>query len=221
MTDHAHPLDLSISEYVSGRQIQEILHFTTNKGLLGIFATGAVLSRDRLAKEDYIEHIYTPNCSDRLKDAAWTDYVNLSISRVNGRMLGVSKTWHATEDVWWAILSFDASLLVHPGVHFTTTNNTYSACVQRGIGVNSLAALFADSVEWGRYGSRFHRNSRMPASWTTDPQAEVLYPQQVPIGTLRAIYVREEEHIDTIRGWFPLFPKISPVPVEYKPEVFQ
>lgn len=206
--------------YVTGRSITEVLHFTTNKGLLGIFATGDVLCRDLLDSEQYIEEIYTPNCIDRLKDADWTGYVNLSISRVNDHMLGRSVRWHSTEDVWWAVLAFDVSMLANTGVYFTTTNNTYP-CVQRDTGVIGLRALFAESVEWGYYGSRKHRYSRMPDAWTTDPQAEVLYPERVPLRLLRAVYLREPEHVDHVAGWLPIFPDVPRVPIVPKPEVFQ
>jgi hypothetical protein len=211
----------AVAAYAAERGITELLHFTTNNGALGILATGFVLSRDRLAKEQYIEHIYTPNCPSRHKDSEWTDYVNLSISRVNGRMLGISSgRWHATEDLWWVVLALDGSLLTHPDVHFVTTNNTYHNCLKRNTGVEGLRALFAHSVEWGWQGSHVTRYRGMPDAWTTDPQAEVLYPGQVPIELLRAIYVREEEHADTVRSWFPIF-QVLPVPVEYRPEVFQ
>ena len=99
----------AVAAYAAERGITEILHFTTNNGALGILATGFVLSRHRLAKEQYIEHIYTPNCPSRHKDSDWTNHVNLSISRVNGRMLGISSgRWHATQDLWWVVLAFDA-----------------------------------------------------------------------------------------------------------------
>lgn len=213
--------DAAVAAYAAERGITDVLHFTTNKGALGIFATGLILSRHRLSKEKYIEHIYVPNCSNRLKDILWTDYVNLSISRVNGRMLGVSENWHRTEDVWWVVLKFDASLLADPGVYFVTTNNTYANCLRRGTGVDGLRALFADSVEWGWYGDRCRRYPGMPDSWTTDPQAEVLYPGQVPVAWLRAVYVREDEHADTVGGWFQFFPAVPRVPVEHRPEVFR
>lgn len=214
-------VDTDVLHLVDRRRITEVLHFTTNKGLTGVLATGAVSSRDRLDVDSYLAHIYTPNCRDRLKDAAWTDYVNLSISRVNQHMLGYSESWHATRDIWWSVLSFDPVLLAHPGVHFTTTNNTYSGCVQRGQGAADLEALFAPSVEWGWRGSRKHRFNGIPKSWTTDPQAEVLYPGQVPLGLLRAIYVREEDRLDDVRSLLAVFRNVAPVTVACKPEVFR
>ena len=211
----------AVAAYAAERGIAEIMHFTTNYGAVGILAKRFVLSRDRLAKDKYIEHIYTPNCPSRRKDSDWTDYVNVSISRVNGRMLGVSAgKWHATEDLWWVVLAFDASLLTHPDVHFVTTNNTYRNCLKRGTGVEGLRALYAHSVEWGWQGTRITRYPGMPDAWTTDPQAEVLYPRQVPIQLLRAVYVRVEEHADTVRSWFPIF-DVPRVPVVFRPKVFQ
>jgi hypothetical protein len=214
-------VDLGIEAYARTRGITEVLHFTTDKGLLGIFATGAVRCRDLLDNDKYIEEIYTPNCNNRLKDAEWTGYVNLSVSRVNKYMLDRSEIWHNTEDIRWAVLAFDVSLLAHPGVHFTTTNNTYRPSVRRGTGVHGLHALFADSVKWGYYGDYKCRYPGMPDAWTTDPQAEVLYPQQVSVGLLRALYVREPEHIDHIAGQMSIFSTVPRVPILHKPEVFQ
>lgn len=213
--------DDAVAGFASDRSIREILHFTTNKGLLGIFATGAVLSRKRLDRHQFVEYIYTPNCENRLKDEGWIDYVNLSISRVNGHMLGVSENWHSHQNVWWAVLAFDVEILAHPGVYFTTTNNTYTFCVKRGERVDALRRLFAESVEWGWYGSRKTRYPGMPDEWTTDPQAEVLYPAQLSLEFLRSIYVREEERIDDVNGLFGVFPSLQRVPVTLRPEVFQ
>lgn len=213
--------DIAVTAYTEERGITEIVHFTTNKGALGVIATGAVLSRARLPQEKYVEHIYTPNCANRLKDAEWTDYVNLSISHVNGQMLGTSQRWHATDDVWWVIFAFEPSLLADPGVHFVTTNNTYTKCLLRGTGVKGLSSLFAPSVEWGWFGHRRYRNASTPEAWTTDPQAEVLYPQQVPLRYLRTIYVHEPEYADTVASWLRMFDGVPQVPVVYQPEVFR
>lgn len=212
--------DARVIAYAASRGISEILHFTTNRGLLGVFATGEVLSRHRLPEEKYVEHIYLANCASRFKDVDWVDYVNLSISRVNKHMLGSSEGWHEKDSVWWAVLGFDPTLLGHPGVYFTTTNNIYTNCVKRGTGVAGLNALFANSVEWGYRGSKRYRTSTTPNYHTTDPQAEVLYPGRVPIEWLRRIYVRDEDHIDHITGLFSVF-NLAPVPVEHNPEVFQ
>jgi hypothetical protein len=211
----------TIAEYVAARKIEDVLHFTTDTGLLGIFASGAVLSRERLDEDAYVEHIFTPNCVSRLKDIDWIDYVNMSISRVNGHMFGYSKKWHATQDLWWAVLSFGTAILEHDDVVFTTTNNSYTGCVERDGGLSGLKALFAPSVEWGYFGNHKRRYDSMPASWTTDPQAEVLYPEQLSIEHLQAIYVLDGEHVDYINGLFGVFSGVPHVPVAVRPKVFQ
>lgn len=200
--------------------ITEILHFTTNKGLIGVLASGAVLSRDLLDTDAYLEHIYTPNCADRLKDANWTGYVNLSISRVNGSMLGYSRGWHPVgEELWWAVLAFDPVILGAQDVWFTTTNNTYPVA-GRATGAAGLEALFAPRVPWGKFGSVKIRGSEHEAQWTTCPQAEVLYPQKVGTGHLTGIYVHEAEHVDAVAGLLEAVPGAPTVPVMHNPEVF-
>ena len=213
--------DAAVAAYAGERGITEVLHFTTNKGALGIFASGAVKPTIELGADEYLAHIYTQNCSDRTKDIEWTGYVSLSISRVNNWMFSRSEGWHGTEDVWWVVLALDVSLLADPGVYFVTTNNTYTSCLRRGTGANGLRALYAPSVEWGWYGSRKARYRGTPDAWPTDPQAEVLYPGQIPVSQLRAVYVRDEEHADTVSSWFSIFPGVTRIPVKHKPEVFR
>ncbi|MEU1485022.1 DarT ssDNA thymidine ADP-ribosyltransferase family protein [Streptomyces sp. NPDC005752] len=207
----------SIESIIADRGISEVLHFTTNLGLLGILGTSAVLSRKRLPLEKYVEHIYTPNCSTR-KDRVWLDYVNLSVSRINGSMFDASERWHEVDNVWWAALSFEADVLGDPGVYFTTTNNIYPS-VRRATGTDGLNALFAEVVS-GRYSQPMARFAGQPAHWTTDRQAEVLYPGRLSLAKLQCIYVREEHHADDISGWFASFPSTYAVPVTCVPEVF-
>lgn len=209
-----------IAAYAKARGITEILHFTTNKGLIGVLASGAVLSRDLLDADAYLEHIYTPNCADRPKDADWTGYVNLSISRVNASMLGYSRGWHPVgEDLWWAVLAFDPGILGAPDVWFTTTNNTYPVA-DRATGAAGFEALFAPRVPWGRFGSIRIRAPHDKPSWTTCPQAEVLYPGKLSTGRLTGIYVHEAEHVDAVAGLLEAVAGAPRVPVVHQPEVF-
>lgn len=179
-----------------------------------------VRSRARLEEDEYLEHIFTPNCHDRDKDPEWTDYISLSISRVNNSMLGYSKGWHPEASIWWVLLSFDPAILTHPGVYFATTNNSYSETVRRATGAEGLVDLFSSSVPWGHYGSVHRRRGDTPAHWTTDVQAEVLYPGDLPLSYLRAVYVAQEDHIDQVKTWLELFPNTPELTVTCKPEVF-
>jgi hypothetical protein len=187
-----------LEEFVEARCISEILHFTTNRGLLGIFATGCVKSRKRLPDESQLEYLFLPN-TDYRKDAAWIDYVNLSISRVNKRFLAWSRRRTRADDrLFWCVLAFDPAILGHPGVLFTTTNNIYTG-VKRGESVADLEALFAEKVHhWdGRYVSRGRgHQDHLP----TCEQAEVLYPEALSIDYLKRVYVADGETQDEVHA---------------------
>lgn len=183
----------SIAEIVEDRRIREIVHFTTNKGLTGILAKGAVLSRKRLPEDEYLEYVFTPNAETR-KDEAWLDHVNLSISRINTEYFDHSTRWHPDTDVWWCALAFDPTILSDNDVFFATTNNIYSSC-QREPGPAGLEALFAERIErWT--GNVAKREDWMPDNLPTCHQAEVLYPGQVALDRLLRVYVATGPHAD-------------------------
>jgi hypothetical protein len=214
-----------VADVVAHRGITEVLHFSTNHGLTGILAEGAVLSRQRLPESQYLEHVYKPNASVR-RDRVWLDYINLSISRINTEFFGHSTRWHANHDVWWCALSFDPAILSDSGVVFATTNNIYTGCRHMS-GADGLEALFAASVErW--QGNVARRTPDMPAAWTTCRQAEVLYPGSLSCGHLRRVYVATGTHADTAAATCEVLMSApsdsdqdSRVLVEVRPDVFE
>jgi hypothetical protein len=114
-------------------------------------------------------------------------------------------------------------ILAHPDVYFVTTNNTYTETVVRGSGREGLEALFADTVLWGHYYTRVRRWPGKPAHLTTHEQAEVLYPGEVPLEYLRAVYVAQEEHIDEVKMWVEVLsatPEVPEVIVTHRLDVF-
>lgn len=190
---------ISPADRARARGITEVLHFTTSKGLVGILASRRLLSRDALAESEYLEDIRYYNSASRLRDAAWTRYVNLSVTRINGDMLGYSEKWHEVDGVWWAVLAFDVEILDHPEVLFSTTNNVYPVTKRNPDG-DGFDALFAQDVPWGKFGDTRHRSSSMSPSLTTCPQAEVLYPDAIKLDYLRSIYVRDAVHAGLVQG---------------------
>jgi hypothetical protein len=191
---------MSIREVVQSRAITEVLHFTTNKGILGILDSKNLKSRQRLNTDARLEYIFQPNAEDRSRDANWLDYVNLSISRINRWFFSRSENWHKYADIWWCVLSFRPDLLEDDGIYFSTTNNIYTG-VQRNTGVDGLRATFAPSIRrWN--GNIVHREHGMPESYTTCEQAEVLYPGMVSTRHLQKIYVPTEEIGDELHGQF-------------------
>ncbi|MDF1597277.1 MAG: DarT ssDNA thymidine ADP-ribosyltransferase family protein [Acidimicrobiia bacterium] len=197
------------------RGISDVVHFTTIHGAVGILASKALKSRRRLPQEQYLEHVYRPNALDRSRDAAWLDYVNMSISRINDWMFDTSERWHIADGVSWVALSFTPDILSHPGVVFTTTNNIYPTC-KRAEGIGGFDQLFDDPVI-GRYSS-VHTRARLPDHFTTDRQAEVLYPGEVDLRYLQRIDVQAEEALDDVYG--ALGALDHDVPVRHAREVF-
>lgn len=189
---------MTIAEIIAKRGISRILHFTTNNGLLGTLASHRVLSRRRLPREKYLEHVYTPNCQVRF-DPGWIDYVNLSIQRINSVFFDIcANKWHAGGDVWWCVLSFDPVILTHKDVWFATTNNRYTG-VAREKSAAGLEALYAPRIV--QYtGSTVARRRGQDSAEPTCRQAEVLYPGSLSIEYLRNVFLPTEEHADLLAG---------------------
>lgn len=194
---------MTVDEIVSDRKISEVLHFTTNNGVLGVLRSSSLLAHSELPLEESLEHIAHINCPDRTRDREHHSYVNLSISRINASFFSISKNkWHATKDVFWCILSFSPEIMSHGGVLFATTNNAYD-CARRAPGPNGLEALFASEVRIF-YDKVTRRAARAPLNFTTCPQAEVLYPKSVSTDYLQCVYVPSDEiasELEAQIGW--------------------
>lgn len=211
-----HPAERAIHDLIQARGITEVLHFTTNNGVLGMLATGALKSRALLSEDEYVEHIFRPNARIR-RDPEWVGHVSLSISQVNGSFFKFARDWHATESTWWCIVALDPAILAHADVTFCTTNNIYTG-VRRGQGVGALQALFAPKVH--QFAARYARRTPdMPDSWTTCNQAEILYPSEVSTRFLRRIYLREARHRHVHRAQIASLGH-DPVEVIVDPDLF-
>lgn len=189
---------MSIEEVIKKRGITEVLHFTTNLGLLGTLHSKALKSRKRLGTDAQLAYIFSPNAAFR-KDTAWLDYINLSISRINTQFFDVSSgRWHRDRDIWWCILAFDPVILTHKGVYFSTTNNIYTG-VQRGTGSTGLDSIFAKVVKrWE--GNTVVRPNSLDDAIPTCEQAEVLYPGELSTDYLRKVYVVSGDDQDEAYG---------------------
>jgi hypothetical protein len=190
----------SITELIAARSITEVLHFTTNFGVVGCLAAGLVLPRNRLREEQSLRYVLKMNATFRAeenetfdKTEDWIDYINLTIGEISTNLFRASKRWHAASDVSWYIMAFDPFLMADAGVYFSTTNNIYPL-TKRAQGLGGLQALFAPYV--GRRGSWTASRVGRPKDLPTCEQAEVLYPSGLPMGYLRKVYVREGDDAD-------------------------
>ena len=164
------------------RGITSIVHFTTVKALVGILYSKAVKNRQDLPADELVQHVFEPNAVDRHLDERWHSYVNLSVTAISLRMFRYSRRRRPEEE--WVILQFGPQVLGDPGVVFCTTNNIYPAA-QRWRGLPGFERLFAPRVA-GRYWRPTMRTDE-PPNRTTDPQAEVLYPFELPLTHLHTI----------------------------------
>jgi len=191
-------IQAEVLDAVLGRGVTRLMHFTTNRGLVGILATNACKSRPLLRDEEYLEYILTNNCSVRRESLKLQSYVNLSVEHINGSFFGICEdNWHRNKDFWWCVLEFAPEIAAHDGVLFANTNNFYSG-VSRKPGVEGFEDMYAEKV-WQYAGTSISR-STSNGSYPTCAQAEVLYPLQIPITYLRRVFVRTDEHAASVEA---------------------
>ena len=191
---------MSLADFARNLGVSEVLHYTSQRGVMGTVMKKALLSREQVENDPDIAFIFE-GVWER-KDPEWVDYISLSLTRINLDLYRRSRK--RFPDYWWAILSFDVEILDHEGVWFTTTNNTYPVC-QRGQGQDGLQAMFGPEVPWGRRGSVKSRWTGMPDAWTTCQTAEVLYPRQIDLDHLRQIYVPGAQHRRLVQAWAEVY----------------
>ena len=199
-------------ELALDRGVREILHFTTDRGILGALRKDALLSRKRLQDDPDLEFIFQAVWPSKAPE--WDDHVSLSITSINRRLYDQAVA-HMPER-WWAVLAFDPAILDHKGVWFATTNNIFPSC-ERDQGADGLAALYADPVV-GLRGRRFTREG-LPHAQPTDRAAEVLYPGQLSLRHLTAVCVSDEDQRHLVLAWCDALGRAD-VPVEVREDAF-
>lgn len=179
------------------RGITEVVHFTTNRGLVGILRSSALLPLTMLNADASLAHVLQLNAADRSRDIAWHGYINLSLHRINDYYFRVSKRWHENKDNYWCVLAFDPAITCDDGVLFATTNNAYNPYVKRAGGVPGLNALFETPIK-KKPGWTAVRSPHEQACHTTCRQAEVLYPGALRLDRLTCIYVPDDDVYDEV-----------------------
>lgn len=215
---------MTIAPLIEQQGISEVLHFTMGDNFVEILSHGAVISRILLeqerAKFQSLERIGDTAWPDRLRDLEWWGYINLSIETVNQYLLNRAKINHPGQR--WFVLSFDPHILTHEDVYFTTTNNAYEPHVLRGKGPDGLKLPYSTSYK-DRNGNVHRRQGALPKQIPTSQQAEVLYPNELSLNHLRAIYVEDDEgflhasqavhsqkYISGVKHEISLTPEIAP-----------
>lgn len=188
---------MSVVERARERGVSQILHYTSNKGMMGLICRGALLSRLRVADDSELAFIFQTIWP--VKAPRWVDHISMSISKINLDLF--QRSCSNYPQFWWAVLSFTPDILDHDGVWFTTTNNAYEDTCERGQGLDGFEAMFAARVPYGHYGSIAHRDPARPDAYPTHRAAEVLYPGALTFEHLQAVYVLEAQHRRLIGAW--------------------
>lgn len=207
---------MTVSEFVQAQKIREIVHFTTQKGLLGTAFTRALLPRKQLREEQLLEYILKINAASR-RDTKWFDFVNLSINDINRRFFAAADRWH--RGIWWVVLSFSPEILEHDGVYFATTNNAYDGVVQNH-SVEGLRALYAQPIDHGFASWPLHSRDGCRPEDPTCPQAEVLYPGRLSTEFLRRVYVADEATYREACSFLTFLPNVADIQVTIEPDRF-
>jgi len=196
------------------RGVSEVMHYTSERGVMGSVMKGKLLSRKRVEEDADLAYIFEGIWERR--DPEWIDHISLSVSRINLDLFERSR--NNSPDFWWAVLSFDPAILDEPDAWFTTTNNVYPVC-ERGQDEAGFEAMFRDRVPWGYYGSEYWRPGDHPEHWPTDRAAEVLFPGEIDLSHLRTLYVPGQQHKRLVDAWCEIYGR-DPLPIAIDPAAF-
>ena len=186
----------TIPDFCSENGIDEVLHFTTNRGLVGVMSVGAIIPRSQLKEHDTLDFLSPENAPFR-SDGDWINYINLSITRINYSFFGYCKSWKHNALSYWVIFSFKSEILAHTNVLFTTTNNIYTSSVKRMGGVAGLKECFLPSV-LSKHNRAICRTSITANNWPTCAESEVLYFDRLSLEYLNCIYVEDSDTYDQV-----------------------
>lgn len=206
---------MSVAGRARERGISQVLHYTSNKGMMGLICGGSLLSRQRVANDPELAFIFQSIWP--IKAPRWVDHISLSLSQINLDLF--QRSCSNYPQFWWAVLSFTPDILDDDDVWFTTTNNAYEDACARGQGVEGFEAMFACRVPYGYYGSVAHRGPTRPDAHPTHRAAEVLYPGALNFEHLQAVYVLQAQHRRLISAWCSAYGHPA-LPVEIRPDAF-
>lgn len=196
------------------RGVTDIKHYTSERGVMGSVMRGRVLSRERVEHDPELSFIFEGVWERR--DPGWTDHISLSVSRINVDLYQRSRS--RFPDYWWAVMAFGVDILEDPGVVFTTTNNVYDAVCRRAPGLGGFEDMFAERVPWGYLGSVKTRPASCPDHLPTDRAAEVLFPGEIALDRLEALYVPGRQHKRLVDAWCEVYAHAElPVVIDTSP----
>ena len=166
------------------RQIRKLYHFTQTDNLKNIFKYG-LLSRCELESRGIDSFINDEYRYDECLNAICT-----SIEFPNYKMF--YKLRQENPDIDWAVLEFDASIICDFNCAFNWTNagdsKSYNIPLNQRMTKSALEDLFTDKEG---YPSR--DELKIPDCYPTNPQAEVLIFDRIPIDYINSVSFKNED----------------------------
>ncbi len=190
----------AIRAFAQERGISRLVHFTPFNNLLGIANLNGIWARHKIEKYaraeqdqfllDYISY------NDEHRFDRRIDCVNLSIEHINHFLFRRFRDAFADQCDTWCVVEISPECLEKEGTVFTTGNAASSYVRRHGTqsGFNGLQALYAETVTSGNMrGTRTEmRTPSLREAHPTSPQAEVLFPEEIPLSLITAFVFEDD-----------------------------
>lgn len=185
-----------MQQIIESRRIDCLYHFTQAKNLKGILTYG-------LLPKDNLDSLGIPYChNDDYRFDNCTDAVCCSLEFPNYKMFYSLRMNYP--DIDWVVLKLDARILYELKCAFCWTNagdsSMYSVPIEQRMGKQAFANLFTN-----RPGYPPRETLGIPDYYPTNPQAEILVFDTIPIDYIQYIYFQDSATYDK---YFDIIPPI-------------
>lgn len=178
------------------KHIEEFVHFTNERNLLSILKRG-VLSR-KMLQDNNIPFEY----NDELRLDGMAEAISLSVTSPNYRMF---YKYRMTKSANWVVIAFDAQELLNYNCSFYRTNagssDSYQFKKENRKNLQSFEEMFSD---WDPYHCRYALG--LGDNEPTNPQAEVMVFDEIPISCISRIVFQNETHL---KAYIPFLSKLG------------
>lgn len=176
------------------RHIDKLYHFTRAENLPSIFAHG-LLPRSVITEKG-IKSCF----NDEYRYDQCTNAVCLSIEFPNYKMF--YKLRQDNPDVVWAVLELDAHILCSFSCAYCWTNagdaSMFNTPIRDRMGITAFLKLFENRPHYPQ-----REELRIMDSFPTNPQAEVLVFDRIPVSFIRSVYFENAHLFEEYRTVIP------------------